>query len=385
MKTKIIEMARRMRGALCLFTALMFAMGAARPASAQWTVADAANAWTSFNNHFYNTDSSGRGYYYEVEGSTTEEFFWTLAEEIEMAEDAEFWDQANAPGNVTADKNRVLNLINGFRHLHGDDWSSDPYDDDLSVAALAFVRCWEETGSGVCLSDAENNFNTVYSRGYDTTFGGGLWWNYTDHTSPTAGKSSSANWTFAIVGRLLYAATGNTSYKTKADSIFNWAVATLYDSSNGQVYNSIQNNGLNKGAVSYNFGLAIGAAYEEGNSTLTNNMANYLINDVYAAIVNGYGILPNYGNSNNGFGAFNGMTFRWMGASNLHGYMPSKFVPWAQQNISLGWADRNAEELSWDDWVPDPPASTSPATPISGLYSIGCTAMPIGMFYVPAP
>lgn len=402
MKTRILELSCCARGAWCVFATTLMLLCGSHLASAQWTTNDAKRMWTGYNNAFYNLDPNDhtKAYYYHQEGGTSEEGFWTFAEEIEMAEDAAWWDRTNDPGNVTTDNNRVIALTNGFRSQHGDNWSSDQYNDDLSVAVLAFVRCWEITGSAQCLSDAESNFNTVYSRGYDTDLGGGLWWNADKPSNPTNHcskqptdciKGSSANWTFVIAGYLLYQASGDSSYKTKADTIYSWAISHLYDSSTGLVNNDEDYLGnINSGLVTYNFGLAIGAAAEEDNSTATNNMANYVINHAITgnsgATVNGYNILPNYGQANNGFGAFNGMMFRWMSIANRKsGYIPSSYVPWAQQNLDLGWADRNPYALSWDDWVPDPPAGTSPITPSSGLLSIDCTPLIVGFMDIPPP
>lgn len=389
--------ARTLSGALAL-TMILFA--ASHPASAQWTVANVEAIWTGYNGSFYFTDSSGNGYFRIQQGSGSPDMFWTLAEEIEMAEDAENWDVTNDPSHVTADKNEILALCNGFRNLHTDNWSADPYNDDLSVAILAFVRCYGITGSGICLSDAETNHDTVYSRGYDTTLGGGLWWNADKPSNPnntcaTAGdciKGSSANWTYAIAGWLIDHYNGHTGdYLTHANTIYSWTISHLYDSSTGLVYNDEDYQGnMNGGLVSYNFGLAIGAAsYQNltygGQGAAITNMANYLMANVYSATVGGYNILPDYGQSNNGFGAFNGMTFRWTGIANVYGYMPSTFVAWAQANISQGWADRDSIALSWDDWIPDPPAGHPPNTPDTGLYAIDCTPMPVGMFWIPAP
>lgn len=410
MKTRIIELSCRARGAWCVLAVTLVLLCGSHLAFAQWTTGDAARMWTGFNNAFYNgtnpPTSSGTAYYYHQEGGGSEEGFWTYAEEIEMAEDAAWWDRTNEPGNVTTDTNRVLDLINGFRNQHGDcasptncAWSSDVYNDDLSVAILAFVRCYEISSASICLSNAENAIDVVYNRGYDTDLGGGLWWNADKPSNPNNScaskgdciKGSSANWTFVIAGYLVYQASGDSSYKTKADTIYNWAISHLYDSSTGLVYNDEDYLGnMNAGLVTYNFGLAIGAASEEDNSSATNNMANYVINNAITgnsgAKVNGYNILPNYGQSNNGFGAFNGMMFRWMSIANRKsGYLPSSYVPWAQQNLDLGWADRNPYALSWDDWVPDPPASTSPITPGSGLLSIDCTPLIVGFMYIPPP
>lgn len=405
MKARIPTLLSPARIYWCVLAAIIMLLCGGTLASAQgWRTVDAENAWTAYNDYFYNgtaPPTSGKGYYYHEQGGAgggSEEMFWTFAEEIEMAEDVTYWEETNNPGQVATDKVRIANLINGFRNLHGDDWSSDVYNDDLSVAVLAFVRCWELTSSGVCLTDAENNFNTVYSRGYDTDLGGGLWWNNDMPSKPNNTcskaptdciKGSSANWTFVIAGYLLYQASGDSSYKTKADTIYSWAISHLYDSSTGLVYNDEDYQGnMNSGLVTYNFGLAIGAAAEENNSTATNNMANYLMDNSFSgasgATINGYNILPNYGQSTNGFGVFNGMTFRWVSIANRKsGYIPSSYTAWAQTNLDQGWAVRNPYALSWDDWVPDPPASTSPTTPSSGLLSPDCTPILVGFMYLP--
>ena len=59
--------------------------------------------------------------------------------------------------------------------------------------------------------------------------------------------------------------------------------------------------------------------------------------------------------------------------------------PGLRRISAFGWSYRDSQELDWDDWIPDPPAGSSPQTPSSGLYGADCTPMPEGMFMVQAP
>lgn len=367
---------------------------------AQWTNEIVSRAWTGFNNAYYYTDSSGNGYYYRQEPNVTDSGnsggFWQSAERIEMAIDMYYWDTRNNPGNAASDKSRITALCNGFRNLYGDEVSTPstgavtnngwgnwtPADDDLQWAGIAFARAYTVTGSTTFLTDAEGAFDEVYTRGYDSTYGGGIWW---DSRYKTAGGGSSdnkcacSNFPFAILGILLYGDNGITRYQTEANSVYSWAKSNLINTSTGEVANDIEGNpgAPNWGAVTYNYGTAIGAANEHGDSSIIAPIADYVINNVYETTVDGYHILPNYGQAGNGFGLFNGILFRWEGIADGHGSMPSDWLAWAQENISLAWSNRNPYALTWDNF--------DATTPSSGLYSNDCTSMVVGMAFVAPP
>jgi uncharacterized protein YyaL (SSP411 family) len=112
--------------------------------------------------------------------------------------------------------------------------------------AIAFIRDYNATGNSTWLTDAENNFATVWSRGYDTTYGGGIWWNVGDKTY----KSSASNWTFVIAGNLLYKATGDSTYLSEAQTVYTRAYSTLYNASTGEVYDGYGSGGLSTGQYS---------------------------------------------------------------------------------------------------------------------------------------
>jgi hypothetical protein len=362
----------RTAGVLSILTLFLLSFAAVRSASAQWTAADAQSAFSDYNSAFY-FNPSGDNYDYRVsQGSTSTTAFWVSSEEIELAIDA--YNQ-----NPTAANQTIINqLCNGFTSRYTGDWSSDSYDDDLMWATIAFTRAAQATGNSAWLADAEANFAVVWNRGYDTTFGGGIWWNSAVENTSSGYKNSAANWTFVIAGNLLYQATGNSTYQSEAATIFSWAFANLYVASTGEIYDGINGSGVQNGQYSYNYGVAIGADTFEAHSADAANAANYLMNNLSGGTIGGYNILPNYGQGGTDGSGFNGITLRWVGYAWAHGALTNPTIlAWAQANVGLAWAVRNASRLSWNDWFA--------VTPPSGLYSWDCSNTVAGMLDIPVP
>jgi predicted alpha-1,6-mannanase (GH76 family) len=362
----------RTLGVTSIITLFLLLFPAVRSASAQWTAANAQSAFSDYNNAFYFNPSGDNYDYRTSQGSTSTTAFWVAAEEIELAIDA--YNQ-----NPTAANQTIINqLCNGFVAENSSDWSSDSYDDDLMWATIAFTRAANATGNSVWLADAEANFAVVWNRGYDTTFGGGIWWNSAVENTSSGYKNSAANWTFVIAGNLLYQATGNSTYQSEAATIYSWAFTNLYVASTGEIYDGINGSGVQTGQYSYNYGVAIGADTYENHSADATNVANYLMNNVSGGTVGGYNILPNYGQGGTDGSGFNGIALRWVGYAWIHGALTNPAIlSWAQANVSLAWAVRNASGLSWNDWFA--------VTPPSGLYSWDCSNTLAGMLDIPVP
>lgn len=355
-------------------------------ASAQnWTTNQPHYAYLDYNTYYLYQDSSNYYHFSAVVNGSSPLGFWQSAEQLDMAVDALIWAQANSSGDVAAYQTEVLNLVNGFRHLHGDDWSSNKWNDDLDVAIIAFIRAYHYTGStcDICLTDAQNNFNTVWSRAQQGN--GGL----CENSSGTLGcyENSSANWTFAIAGWLIDWANGHQgSYLSEANGVYTWALANLYNSSTGRVDDA--HGSTDTGQYDYNYGYAIGAAALRGDAATVGNMTNYLMNNMnnlnypYSGTYNGYNLLPNYGQgAQDNDGGFNGITMRWTGYAYARGEETSSFLPWAQANVGHAWAMRNSSGLSWDNWNASTPANVNGGQP----YSWDCSSTVVGLFNIPAP
>jgi hypothetical protein len=142
--------------------------------------------------------------------------------------------------------------------------------------------------------------------------------------------------------------------------VYTWAKANLYDSSTGEIYDAPGSNA----EYTYNYGVAIGAGSEEGDTALITNAANYVYNDLtnYAGTFGGYNVLPNYGQGNLNNSGFNGILCRWVGIANGHGTISASVIDAQQANTNAAWSERNGtSELIWNDWVS--------ATPSTGTYS----------------
>ena len=361
---------------------ILFLSAAGTKASAQWTVGNTSHAWAGYNSAFLYTNGSGHDTFAAKENGSSAVSFWMFAEEIEIAVDAYSWAQTNDSGNLSSYASEITSLINGFNDAHASWWNgADSYDDDMLWATIAFTRAYQALGTAAWLTDAENGFNKVYSRGHANN--GGIYWNSSCESGCSSWyENSAANWTFVIAGRLIDNNNGHTgSYKSEADSVYSWAKTNLYNAGTGQIYDGVNSSGTNAGQYSYNYGTAIGAGSEESDNTLISNVSNYLMNDLpnYNGVVGGYNILPNYDTAETGQdgGGFNGITMRWLHVADVHGSISSTVEAWARANITQAWSIREYSSgdpyyLMWDNWM-------SP-TPTTGLYSWDCSSAMAGMF-----
>jgi predicted alpha-1,6-mannanase (GH76 family) len=364
-----------MRRALCAVTTLVLVLAGARPAAAGWSALDARIAWSAFQKTFQYTNGAVDRYDFSTnamsDGPAHQQNFWEEAELIEMAEDA------YAENHTTNNRAEVQGLCHGFVALHGDDWSSNVFDDDLNWATIAFIRAYSITGNKRWLNDAETNFNTVWRRGFDMTWGGGLWWRSDKEDEHSGYKNSPANWTFVIAGHLINDCNGgNGPYLSHAQTIYNWCTNHLSTPA-GEVYDGLRKNRVAHKSYTYNYGIAVGAALASGDRTLVQNAANFLMtNSAYrSGSVGGYDILPNYGQGGGDAGGFNDIVFRWFNAAYQKGLMPGSYLPWAQTNVSQAWAERNVAAISWNNW--------NAPTPPEGLFSWDCSDTLCGMLDVP--
>jgi hypothetical protein len=202
MPTRLPHLSCRKLGVSSFLTFFLLFLTASPAAFGQWTATDAQTAFSDFNNAFYFNPSDDNYDYRLLQGSTSYNGFWVQANLIEMAVDA--YNQ----NPTSANQNIINQLCNGFTAQYTGNWSSDSYDDDLMWATIAFTLAAKATGNPAWLADAETNFAVVWSRGYDATLGGGIWWNAAAANTSSGYKNSAANWTFVIAGNLLYHVAG---------------------------------------------------------------------------------------------------------------------------------------------------------------------------------
>ncbi len=313
------------------------------PKALATTPTQADTVTNSYNTAFY-VLSGSNGYYAldttksKAPGSVS----WTQAEEIEMLLDA--YDRSLNSSYLTM----VTQMINNFVKVSGTLWTSDIYNDDILWMTLACERAYLATGNSTFLNYAQTNFDAVYSRGYDSTLGGGIW-----ETTLKKSKTSAANGPGIISACNLYQILGTSSYLTKAQNIYAWERATIYDATKGKIYDNISASGtLNTVSLTYNQGTFLGAANALYNITGTASylndatlMASYAQNTICTN-----GILPQYSTTGD-FGGFNGIFLRWMSTFATDQKLWPNYFDWLDQNAELAWSScRSSDGLCWDDW-----------------------------------
>ncbi len=388
----------------CLVCARFSTTACAADTNLTWTASNVSLMWAGYTNDFLTIAPSGHHIFGGTKGSTTITGFWEEAEEIEMAEDGYYWAirPNNSFGNATLIANTIDDLCAGFVAHNGSVWSADQYDDDLDWAIMAFARAYQITGNSTWLTDAETNFNYVWINGQVNGQTNGSW-----GLTQIRGQQrmyANVNFTFVIAGYLLYNITGDSSYKSKADAIFNWSKTNLYvynhePAKNGSTnicsmiynYNNSQfGKALQNRDVMYNYGIAIQAAYFEHDTNMAQTVANWMIYNVdadpagdgppYAGTFDGYNVLPDYGagaGTNNGANdcGYNGIGMRGFGVALRNGILTNPdALPFAQANVQSAWNHRGSDNVEWCGWTTSPSGTK---------YSWGDSSAMAAMFDIP--
>jgi len=309
---------------------------------------EALLAMQVYNNHFYNQygtyGSSFKAYYWKDDNHTGRMDFWTQQEAIETLIDAY---NINPSTDL---KNKISYLYNGVRDGYGLLWTNNIYNDDIVWGALMCVRAFKITNDGGMLDMAKNNFNMMWNRAWDTqSLGGGLWWTTANQT-----KNTCVNAPAVICAMLLYQATGDVTYRTKAKQIMDWMVLKLYDAPSGEVKGAINAAGtITEGALSYTQGTFIGACdLLRADYPAVNYLAMGLKAMDYArsSMCNtAGGILKD----ENGIPDTQGMKSifaRWACLFVKNTGTVSNYGAWLDANAAQAWSIRNAQGLMWNIW-----------------------------------
>lgn len=119
------------RAAWCAVAVAMALNCGSHLAPAQRNNTSPIYAWAGMNNNFLYQDGSGYDHFATTVGGSTPDGLWQQAEEIEMAVDAYIWAKTYDSSNLSSYESELVSLINGFRNLHGDTWTSDDYNDGI--------------------------------------------------------------------------------------------------------------------------------------------------------------------------------------------------------------------------------------------------------------
>lgn len=314
------------------------------------TVANAAAdlAYDAYTKVFY-TVTNGKGFYLNNSGDSKADGWWGQAELVEMAIDAYERKKSDAY------KTLMTELVYGFVAKHGTDWSYNDFNDDIAWMVIASARAHLLTKNADFLGYAKNNWDKMYARAWDTTFtGGGLWWK-TDNQS----KNACINGPGAIGAYLLYKATGDGAYLTKAKALHAWNRAQLFDTTTGAVYDNIAKSGtVTKWTFTYNSGTFIGAAnylHSETKEASYFDDAKKATDFFKKSLCDAQGLMKENAISGDG-ASFKPIGFRWLAKFVADNDLGATYHPWLQLNANKAWANRRAgDNISWNDWTKPTP------------------------------
>jgi hypothetical protein len=315
---------------------------------------NSVNADTVYNGwlNAYLIRSGGQTYFCNSLTDRSRAFMWGQAYMITGVEDA--YDK-----NKAADRKQlVTDLLNTFianeitpdtnKNLAWDTWN-----DDLAWAIIALIRGYQITGNTAYRDAAITNWNVVYNRGWDNTFGGGIWENMADHLQSSGNKGGLSNWTMVIAGSLIYQSTGDATILSKSQAIYSWARANVFDTTSGRVYEAVGYNGVGGDDNAYNSGLLLNAA--NALYKITNN-SQYFNDATLAAthVINKYPILNEDHPANGDFGG--DQFYRGLSLFARQNNLWNTYWQWLENNCSSAWNNRRTDSnVSWNNF-------TSPTT-----------------------
>lgn len=339
----------------------------------------------AYNTQFYKTSGSNGYYSNDVYGGTPDRSrFWQSAETMEVLLDGY---QRTRSAQY---KSLIKPLTLGFNNLVSgtSDWASwNKFNDDLQWATIAFTRSYLATGDLAMLDQAKSQFNAMWTRGWDSTLGGGIYWTTDKHEKNTASNAPAG-----IAAMLLYQATGDASYKDKAKQIFNWLSTHLYES-NGRLIDHVNLDGsLDYGAYTYNQGTFSGLAtllYQDSGDA---NYLKYAKDATHWAKANltgqhTPGILNDEYGPDGGWGdgvGFKGIFARW-GSLYARVSGDQEIRNWLTENAQSAWGYRNSKDLMWAQYwrrTPDYLTSWEASSPLSANVNAVPEVSPLAIFGV---
>src|SRR5579884_1019072 len=318
------------------------------PSASAFTASDADAIFAAYQKAFYYTEGINAFYRSTTEGNKTH--FWDRAEQMEMVLDV--YERTTNAGCLVI----FSNLFDGFIADHGANWENNDYNDDIMWMVIACARAHQLTGNTTYRDIAKSNFDMCYARAWSTNLGGGLWWK-----TSNASKNACVNGPGSIAASLLYQIFHDTNYLAKAQAIYDWERAVLFDSDTGRVCDNIKIDGrISRRSFSYNQGTFIGAANFLGRTNDAKLAANFT-----QQILCIDKILPQYEQDGDAAG-FNGICVRWLAKFMKERGLQALYEKWLQANADAAWKNtRKSDYLAWSRW--------REPTPNGPLYSWACS------------
>ena len=299
-------------------------------------------AFNAYNAAFL-SKANGRTFYKKSTAKSESTGTWVLALEIQLAEDVYERTHSGVHRQLVSD------LLNSFVAKEGTNWSYDSWNDDIAWMVIACVRGYEITRNPVLLRTAESQWKMAYDRGWDNTFGGGIWED--NHTKFS--KCALSNDPMIISGCALYRSTHDATYLKRCQEIYAWVHDNVFDQATGQVNEGIARDGKQVSDNVYNTGCFINAANCLHNAT---GAANYYNDAVLAAdhVVRKYPILSHNGRGDN---CWSDQFARGLGNLCRDNNLWDRYHAWMVANAKSAWTSRRVDlNVTWNDWKTPTPS-----------------------------
>ncbi|WP_036717936.1 carbohydrate-binding protein [Paenibacillus harenae] len=352
LKKKILSPMIVLTAAVSLIWSSLLPIGAERTQA--FAASDADTAIKAFNEMFWDPAAKT---FWSNSNRNGHQGFWVEAELWEMVMDA--YVHTSDPELKASLRTQIDDIFDGAVAMHGEDWTNNPFNDDIMWWAMGSARAYQLTGEQRYLDKASYYFDFVFDTQWDDGFaGGGIWWLNSEHHT----KNSCINFPAAQAAIYMYNITQDEHYLDAAVRIFSWGKTMLSDG-NGKIYDRIEvDNGVQGGATHYNQGTYIGAAV--GLYQATGN-ALYLDDAVKAAshtmnhMVDANRIL-NYEGPNGDLKGGKTILMRNMAylqkaldeqSESKYTAFSSEFDYWLAFNTEMAWSHRNASNIVDGNWA----------------------------------
>lgn len=273
-------------------------------------------------------------------------FFWDNAEMMEVVLDA---------FEVTKDpkyKTMFEAMYKNFILKNGADWQGNKYNDDIAWMVLVSVRGYFLTGNISYRDKAKEQFDKMYARAFNYSYGGGMLWYHTKTT-----KNACINGPSMVACCYLAQATGDSTYYNKAISLYTWSKLYLFDAASGKLNDNVdldKKTGQLKVSTwssTYNQGTYLGAAvmlykYTKEASYLSEaqKIALYIRDTMYNSKV------MNNEDNGNDLPGFKGIFARYARMYTVE-LNKTDLVEWLRLNAKVAYNNRNSQDLIHTKWA----------------------------------
>ncbi len=301
------------------------------------TTAMADRSIAAFNTVYWN--AAGK-YIYKLDNRTGRLDFWMTAEAWEMVMDV--YVRTRTPASLQ----QIGDLYDGFVQNSGTNWTTNAYNDDIMWWVLACTRAYDLTGNVRYRDQAKLHFDWIWSTQTDNVFGGGIWWQNTQHLTKNSCIVQPAIIAAANLARIL----GDNTYRVKADTLYAWQKRTL-TATNGKVYDAINNSGTQTFSTTYNQGTFIGAALALGHLADAEVCATW----TRANMCDANGVLRN--TSQGDAATFNQICIRYVIVlARVPGHQTT--MTWMETNGNYAWNNRRtSDDIMGYNWAAAAPGS----------------------------